>query len=55
MNSMCFETFESARTTVNHDRYKGVSNEFEVLNLFKPLVNQDYKVVSHDFDVFRKV
>ena len=25
------------------------------MNLFEPLVNQDYKVVSHEFDVFQKL
>ena len=58
MNSMCFETFESVRTTFRLRDYKGVSNELEVLNLLEPLVdcvNLDYKLVSHEFNVFGNI
>ena len=39
------------------NQYQVVSqklNVFQVLNLFEPLVDRHCKVVSHQFDVFRK-
>ena len=61
---MCFKSFESVQTTRVPGLYV-VSDDFSLSNLFEPLVdkdfkdfkvfsheqNQDYKVISGDFDM----
>ena len=56
MDSMCVESFESVRTTSRPALYSSFTwiQCDEVLNLFEPLVDQHYRVVSHGFDVLRK-
>ena len=55
MNLMCFESFKSAQTTNQPaplDSFRGVQCLSKLSNLFKPLVEHNYKAVSHEFDVF---
>ena len=55
---MCFEIFEQTTSRPallgTFRQIRCVSKVSKVSNLFEPLVDQHYMVVSHEFDVFRK-
>ena len=54
MNSLCIKSFESVQTTCRPallGSYRQIQCVSKVSNLF---VDQHYKVVSHEFDLFRK-
>ena len=56
MNLMCFKSFESIRTTSRPEllgSFRLIRCVSKVSNLFEPLVQQHYKVVSHEFDVLK--
>ena len=57
MDSMCRESFESIQTTCRPALWSiltWIQCVEKVSNLFEPLVDHHYKVLSHGFDVLRK-